>query len=44
MSWRYVAPHRCDFDTEEEYQEAFSYYEDAADLYAEQYFERTRNN
>lgn len=43
MSWRYIAPLRCDFDTEEEYKEALSYYEDAADLYAEQYFERTRN-
>ena len=43
MSWRYVAPRRCDFDTEEEYQEALSYYEEAADLYAEQYYERTRN-
>ena len=43
MSWKYTAPCRCDFDTEEEYQEALRYYEDAADLYAEEYIERTRN-
>ena len=39
MSWRYSAPCRCDFDTIEEYQEAMRYYEDAADLYADEYFE-----
>ena len=43
MSWRYSAPCRCDFDTNEEYQEALSYYEDAADMYAEEYVERTRD-
>jgi hypothetical protein len=43
MSWRYTAPQRCDFDTIEEYQEAMSYYEDAIDLYAEAYFERSRD-
>lgn len=43
MTWKYRAPLRCDFDSEEEYQEALSYYEDAADLYAEEYHERTRN-
>ena len=43
MSWRYVAPLRCDFDTEEEYQEAISYYEDALDLDSEEYYERKRN-
>jgi hypothetical protein len=42
MSWRYSAPCRCDFDTNEEYQEALSYYEDAADMYAEEYIERMR--
>lgn len=42
MSWKYAAPQRCDFDTEEEYEEAMSYYEDAADLYAEEYIERSR--
>lgn len=39
MSWRYAAPQRCDFDTEEEYEDARAYYEDAADLYAEEYIE-----
>lgn len=43
MSWRYSAPQRCDFDSEEDYQEAMIYYEDAADLYADEYFERSRN-
>lgn len=43
MSWRYSAPQRCDFDSEEEFQEAMIYYEDAADLYADEYYERTRN-
>lgn len=42
MSWRYSAPQRCDFDTEEEYQDAVSYYEDAADMYADEYLERVR--
>ncbi len=42
MSWRYSAPCRCDFDTNEEHQEALSYYEDAADMYAEEYIERMR--
>ena len=42
MSWRYSAPCRCDFDTNEEYQEALSYYEDAADMYAEEFMERMR--
>lgn len=43
MSWKYVAPQRCDFDSLDEYKEALSYYEDAADLYADEYYERTRN-
>lgn len=43
MSWRYAAPQRCDFDSQEEYEEAISYYEEAADLYADEYFERTKN-
>ena len=43
MSRRYSAPCRCDFDTNEEYQEAMRYYEDAADMYAEEYMERTRD-
>jgi hypothetical protein len=42
MSWKYVAPQRCDFDSEEEYLEAMSYYEEAADMYAEEYVERRR--
>ncbi len=42
MSWRYSVPQRCDFDTEEEYQDAVSYYEDAADMYADEYMERVR--
>lgn len=40
MSWKYHAPQRCDFDSEEEYQEALMYYEDAQDLYACEYEER----
>ena len=40
MSWIYSAPQRCDFDTNEEYQEALMYYEDAQDLYADEYEER----
>lgn len=43
MSWLHSAPCRCDFDTNEEYQEAMRYYEDAADMYAEEYMERTRD-
>lgn len=43
MSWRYSAPQRSDFDSEEEYQEAMSYYEDALDMYAEEYFDRSKN-
>jgi len=42
MSWRYSAPQRSDFETDEDYQDAMSYYEDAADMYAEEYMERTR--
>lgn len=42
MSWKYAAPQRCDFDTIEEYREAMRYYEEAADLYAEEYMERMR--
>lgn len=42
MSWRYSAPQRCDFDSEDEYKEAVSYYEDAADMYAEEYMENSR--
>lgn len=42
MSWKYTAPQRCDFDTEEEYQDAVSCYEDAADMYADEYMERVR--
>ena len=42
MSWRYSAPQRCDFGTDEEYQNAMSYYEDAADMYADEYMERVR--
>ena len=43
MSWKYSAPQRCDFDSDEEYNEAISYYEDAIDMYSEEYYERTRN-
>lgn len=42
MSWKYSAPQRCNFETDEDYQDAMSYYEDAADMYAEEYMERTR--
>ena len=36
MSWRYSAPQRCDFDTDEDYEEAMTYYEIAADMYADE--------
>lgn len=42
MSWRYSAPSRCDFDSEEEYEDALRYYQDAEDMYAEEYFEIRR--
>lgn len=42
MIWKYSAPQRCDFDSDEDYQDAVSYYEDAADMYAEEYMERMR--
>lgn len=43
MSWRYSAPQRCDFDSEEDYENAMSAYENALDSYVEDYEERTRN-
>jgi hypothetical protein len=43
MRWLSIAPQRCDFDTEEEYQEALAYYDCCEDMYAEEYYERTRN-
>lgn len=33
MSWRYKEPQRSDFDTDEEYEEAFDAYENALDDY-----------
>lgn len=42
MAFRYRAPLTCDFDTEEEYEEALSYYEDAIDDYMDAYEERRR--
>lgn len=42
MSWRYYAPQRCDFHSDEDYRDAVSYYEEAADMYAEEYIERMR--
>lgn len=42
MSWKYAAPQRCDFDSLEEFEDAKSYYEDAADMYAEEYMESAR--
>lgn len=42
MSWKYAAPKRCDFDTQEEYEDALAYYQDAQDMYAEEYIEKTR--
>lgn len=42
MSWGFSAPQRCDFDTDEEYESAKSAYECAEDMYAEEYFLRTR--
>lgn len=43
MSWRYSEPQRCDFDSEEDYEYAMSAYENALDMYVEEYYERTRN-
>ena len=42
MSWRYREPMRSDFETEEEYESAKSAYEFAEDMYAEEYFLRSR--
>lgn len=42
MSWKYQAPQRCDFDTDEEYEYALESYECAEDMYAEEYFLRKR--
>lgn len=42
MSWRYREPLRCDFDTDEEYEEAYGYYEDAESDYIAEYEERCR--
>lgn len=42
MIWRYSAPQRCDFDSDEDYEDALIYYESAADMYAEECMERTR--
>lgn len=42
MSWKYHTPCRCDFDTQEEYEDALMYYEDAEDMYAEEYIERIK--
>lgn len=42
MAWRYSQPQRCDFDSDEEYESGLSYYEDAQDDYAEQYFENSK--
>lgn len=37
---RYRKPQRAEYDTQEEYEEALSYYEDALDDYLEWYRER----
>lgn len=42
MAFRYRAPLPCDFDTEEEYEEALSYYYDAMDDFSDSYEERRR--
>lgn len=42
MSWKYQAPQRCNFDTDEEYEYAMDCYEGAEDMYAEEYFYRQR--
>ena len=41
--WKYREPQRCDFDTEEEYEEALSYYDNALDMYCDECYERTKN-
>jgi len=33
MSWRYREPQRCDYDTDEDYEEAYDAYERALDDY-----------
>lgn len=42
MSWGFSAPQRCDFDTEEDWQNAMDSYECMEDLYMEEYLERAR--
>lgn len=42
MSWRYIAPQRCDFDSEEDYQDALNVFEEMRDIYAEEHLERRR--
>lgn len=42
MSWRYREPQRCDYDTEEEYEEAYDAYENALDDYCDWVMERRR--
>lgn len=44
MSWWYSdsMPQRCDFDSEEEWQNAMDSYECMEDMYTEEYLERKR--
>lgn len=42
MSWRYVEPQRCDYDSEEEYEDAMDAYQNALDDYCDWVEERRR--
>ena len=39
MAFRYKEPLRCDFDSDEEYQEAIDLYESALDDYCDRYMD-----
>lgn len=39
MAFKYKEPQRCDYDTEEEYEEAIEIYESALDDYCDRYEE-----
>lgn len=40
--WKYTEPSRDDYDTDEEYQRALEAYEQALDVYVDDYIDRRR--
>ena len=44
MSWRYREPQRADYDSDEEYEEAYAIYDSACTDYVERYRERCRES